>query len=411
PEAVAFTDKLYRFIAVEAYKASIDLAREKGPFPAFDAEKFLQSGFMRRMPEEVRELVRQHGIRNVTVLTQAPTGTVGTLMDTSTGIEPFYSLKFYRRSRLGEDLQYVRVAQEWLDAHPGQELPDYFVGAMDLTPEEHVAMQAAIQRWTDSSISKTANAPADYSVEQTADLYMKAYDLGCKGVTVYRDRSRHEQVLTDASRSDGVAGAGAPAASAGDGRGSGGFRVNGSWGSIRPVPRPARLSGVTMRKPTPLGNLYVTLNTVDGRPFELFAQIGKAGSDVSAFTEAIARLVSLAFRCGVDPHEVVEQLAAIGGSQSLGFGAKRVRSVPDAIAQALAEYLEGAPGDDPETLRAQGQTSVFDQLAGEGAVAIAAAAHRNGQRLSFNLCPECGSQAYVYQEGCEKCLACGHSKC
>ncbi|MBX5476360.1 MAG: adenosylcobalamin-dependent ribonucleoside-diphosphate reductase, partial [Clostridia bacterium] len=141
PEAVSFTDKLYRFIAVEAYKASVDLAKEKGPFPAFDAEKFLQSGFMRRMPEEVRELVRQHGIRNVTVLTQAPTGTVGTMLDTSTGIEPFYSLKFTRQSRLGVDTQYVRVAQEWLDAHPGQPLPDYFVGALDLTPEEHIAMQ------------------------------------------------------------------------------------------------------------------------------------------------------------------------------------------------------------------------------------------------------------------------------
>src|SRR5690606_21298634 len=224
PEAVEITDKLYKFIAVEAYKASVDLAREKGPFPAFDAEKFLQSGFMQRMPEEVRGLVRRHGIRNVTVLTQAPTGTVGTMLDTSTGIEPFYSLQYYRQSRLGKDLLYVRVAQEWLDKNPGQPLPDYFVGAMDLTPEEHIAMQAAVQRWTDSSISKTANAPADYTIEQTAQLYMMAYDLGCKGVTVYRDKSRYEQVLHDATPEEHeetreTVGA-AP----------GGHSLNGTWG-------------------------------------------------------------------------------------------------------------------------------------------------------------------------------------
>ncbi|HEX6989664.1 MAG TPA: adenosylcobalamin-dependent ribonucleoside-diphosphate reductase [Bacillota bacterium] len=448
PEAVAFTDKLYRFIAVEAYRASVDLAREKGPFPAFDADKFLQSGFMRRMPEEIRALVREHGVRNVTILTQAPTGTVGTMLDTSTGIEPFYSLKFFRQSRLGRDLQYVRVAEEWLEAHPGQELPDYFVGALDLTPEEHIAMQAAVQRWNDSSISKTANAPADYTVEQTAELYMKAYDLGCKGVTIYRDRSRHEQVLHDASKTgegkkagETAGPAAVPAVDAATG-----FAVNGTWGSIKPVPRPAQLHGITMRKPTPLGNLFITLNTYEGRPFELFAQIGKAGSDVTAFTEAIARLVSLAFRSGVDPWEVVEQLAAIGGSHSVGFGARRIRSVPDAIAQALAAYLEGQAQEDPEALRARGQTSVFDtpkagdagspegkQGGGDpvpagapagagnataGAVPStrglgipAGGANGNGVRLSFDLCPECGSMAYVYEEGCAKCMACGHSRC
>src|SRR5690606_13855247 len=192
--------------------------------------------------------------------------------------------------------------------------------------------------------------PADYTIEQTAELYMKAYDLGCKGVTIYRDQSRSEQVLHDASKTDPE-----PAVDAATG-----FAVNGTWGSIQPVPRPAQLRGITMRKSTPLGNLFVTLNTYQGRPFELFAQIGKAGSDVTAFTEAIARLVSLAFRSGVDPWEVVEQLAAIGGSQSVGFGARRIRSVPDAIAQALADYLEGQVQEDLAGVQARGQSSVFD---------------------------------------------------
>ncbi|MBX6351640.1 MAG: adenosylcobalamin-dependent ribonucleoside-diphosphate reductase, partial [Clostridia bacterium] len=337
PEAVEFTDRLYRFIAVEAYSASAELAAEKGPFPAFDADKFLQSGFMRRMPEEVREKVRRHGMRNVTVLTQAPTGTVGTMMDTSTGIEPFYSLRFTRQSRLGVDVQHVRVAEEWLRAHPGKPLPDYFVGALDLTPEEHIAMQAAVQRWTDSSISKTANAPADYTVKQTADLYMLAYDMGCKGVTVYRDRSRYEQVLSDASEGEAPARrtAAEPAAStpaavapAPGAAGVGGQTVNGAWGRIRPIPRPKRLVGFTDARETPLGKLFLTLNTLNGHPVELFATIGRAGSDVDAFTDAIARLVSLALRSGVDPQEVADQLIGIGGSRSLGFGPNRVRSVP-----------------------------------------------------------------------------------
>src|SRR5690606_4414747 len=150
---------------------------------------------------EIRERVRQHGIRNVCILTQAPTGSTGTMIGTSTGIEPYYSWTYWRNSRLGMREVKERIVQEFFGENPELEpklenLPDYFVTAMDLQPRQHIRVQAAIQRWTDSSISKTANAPSDYTLEQTQELYEYAYKLGCKGVTIYRDGSRDQQVLS-----------------------------------------------------------------------------------------------------------------------------------------------------------------------------------------------------------------------
>lgn len=194
-ESLVFIDNLYEFIAKAAYTASINLAVERGPFPRFDAEQFLQSGYMRRVPEGLRREIAQRGIRNVTLLTQAPNGSIGTMVGTSTGIEPFFSFKWYRKSRLGVHEENMAIAQEWLDEHPGQGLPDYFVTAMQLSPHEHVAVQAAIQRWVDSAISKTVNVPSEYTVEQVGEVYQLMHKLGCKGGTVYRDQSRTDQVL------------------------------------------------------------------------------------------------------------------------------------------------------------------------------------------------------------------------
>src|SRR5262249_27883062 len=194
-ESVQFIDRLYRFIAGEAYHASSEIASEKGSFPMFDADKFLQSGYMQRMPDDVRDEVREKGVRNVTLLTQAPNGTIGTMVGTSTGIEPFYFWNYFRKSRLGKHEERVKVLEEWQQAHSGEAQPGYFVTAMDLAPEEHVKVQAAIQRWVDSSISKTCNLPGSYTVEETREIYELLYRLGCKGGTVYRDGSRDVQVL------------------------------------------------------------------------------------------------------------------------------------------------------------------------------------------------------------------------
>ena len=200
-DSLKFIDKLYKQIAVGAYSTSVELAKEKGPFKKLDVDKFLQSKFMQGMPEELRQNIKQNGIRNVTLLTQAPTGTVGSMLGTSTGIEPFYAFKYYQQSRLGFHEVEIALAKDYKKIDG--KLPEFFVSAMDMTAKEHVTVQGAIQRWTDSSISKTANAPNNFTVQDTMNLYEMAFDLNCKGVTVYRDGSRDEQILTTDSKTEG----------------------------------------------------------------------------------------------------------------------------------------------------------------------------------------------------------------
>lgn len=192
-ESLNFIDKLYQTITQEMYYASTLLAEEKGFFPKYNRENYLNSNFVKNLSLELQEKIKEKGIRNVCLTTQAPTGSTGTMLATSTGIEPYFAFKFYRQSRLGFHEVNVDIAQMY---EKQGKLPDFFVSAMDLTPEEHIKVQATIQKWTDSSISKTANVPSDFTIEQTQELYMLAYDLGCKGVTIYRDSSRDEQVLS-----------------------------------------------------------------------------------------------------------------------------------------------------------------------------------------------------------------------
>ena len=389
PDAVQFIDKLYQFIAVESYLYDAELARDKGAFPAFEADKYLASGFMKRLPDHVRDAIRQHGARNVTILTQAPTGTTGTLVGTSTGIEPFYAFTYFRQSRLGFDEQYVPIAQEWLEAHPGDPLPSYFVGAMDLTPEEHIYVQAAIQKWIDSSISKTANAPASYSVEDTARLYELAYDLGCKGVTIYRDQSRQEQVLHVKSETP----AAPPASEAiAPPRGH----------TLEVYPVPSQVQGRTYRRQTPAGTARLVINEVDRDPFEVFMLLGRAGSEVQSFMEALGRIISLYLRSdgNLSPRRrlqlAADQLKGIGGAHQMGFGTDRVLSVVDAIGLILDRHLnpDGLPEPTP--------------MAPDGATTGTPA---RPQATAMDLCPECNAPTLVYEEGCTHCQSCGYSRC
>ena len=368
-ESVALLDRLYGFIAREAYLASAQLAAQKGTFPRYHAEHYLDSGFMRQMPPAVRDAVRVNGARNVTILTQAPTGTTGTMVGTSTGIEPFYSWSYTRTGRLGSHQEQVAVVERWRRLHPGQPLPDFFVTAMELTPEEHVRVQAAIQRWVDSSISKTCNVPADYTVADTRRLYELMYELGCKGGTIYRDGSRDQQVLS-VNGSDQVGSATAAAAPA-------------EQPKVRPLP--PRRQGVTVSKPTPVGTAHITMNDDEsGSPLEVFVEVGRGGSDLKVMAEAVGRLMSLVLRMvsALSPVErighIVGQLKGIGGSRSHGFGAARVRSLPDAVAQALERnYLAS--------------DSVAKELT--------------------DLCPSCGEATLVHQEGCARCRNCDYSQC
>jgi ribonucleoside-diphosphate reductase alpha chain len=198
PEMLEKLDQIMDRFKNVAYNTSVDLAIEKGPFPLFDADKYLQSGFVKTLNPELRERIRKHGIRNVCTMTVAPTGTTGSMVGVSTGLEPYFAFKFYRSGRLGEFMEVnVAIAQEYFDTHPGEtELPDYFVGAQDLTVEEHAEVQAVVQKHVDSACSKTCNAPNSMTVQETKDFYMMAWKKGLKGVTIYRDGSRFEAVLT-----------------------------------------------------------------------------------------------------------------------------------------------------------------------------------------------------------------------
>jgi ribonucleoside-diphosphate reductase alpha chain len=434
--SVQFIDKLYRFIAVTAYETSVELAREKGAFSRFDAEKFLQSGFMENMPEYVRNLVREHGVRNVTVMTQAPTGTVGTMVGTSTGIEPFFSWTYFRKSRLGVHEEKIALAQEWLAENPGQELPHYFVTAMELSPEAHVRVQAAVQRWTDSAISKTCNAPSEYTVEQTEKLYEMMYDLNCKGGTIYRDGSRDEQVLaTDQNKlgKDAVEQMEKKAEEKAEKEAvhheeekvvmhTDGTKVvikqlfqNGTKYEIVPRDRPTEMHGTTYKLNTAYGTLFVTVNEDEHGPFEVFAQLGKAGGFFSAQSEAICRLISLGLRSGVAAEEVVKQLKGIRSTEVAFNEGEIIYSLPDAIGKTIEKHLKKAQqslqlkfNEKPDLAAAPHIEEVKQP------VAVAAQSPKSmGSIADFGhapACPDCSSML-VMAEGCMKCPSCGFSKC
>jgi ribonucleoside-diphosphate reductase alpha chain len=450
PEAVEFIDKLYQFIAVTAYETSVELAREKGAFPKFEADKFLQSGFMKNMPEYIRNLVKQYGIRNVTIMTQAPTGTVGTMVGTSTGIEPFFSWTYFRKSRLGVHEEKIKLAADWLDKHPGQDLPDYFTTAMELMPEEHVRVQAAVQRWTDSAISKTCNAPSNYTIEQTKQLYTLMYDLGCKGGTIYRDGSRDEQILaTDHTKlgkdaSDQVVAkqdldkAALAALNPSASQPQEVMSMSGDNMQIKFAPRtrPDIMQGITYKMKTAYGNLYVTINEDGQGPFEVFAQLGKAGGFFSAQAEAITRLISLSLRSNIAPEEIVDQLKGIRGPDVSFNEGGVIFSLPDAVAKILEKHIKrndkqltldlpvvrGFPSDQSNT-RAEGdprlETSAKEEFVIKTEEKIKTNGHltyKTTQKVSIaNLgnapvCPSCANMM-ILAEGCMKCDMCGYSKC
>ncbi|ETT36945.1 ribonucleoside-diphosphate reductase, adenosylcobalamin-dependent [Paenibacillus sp. FSL R5-192] len=436
PESLVFLDKLYGFMAKEAYLASAEIAAEKGAFPAFEAEPYLQSGFMKNMVAtypEVGEAIRKQGIRNVTLITQAPTGSTGTMVGTSTGIEPYFAFKYFRQSRLGYDEQFVPIAQDWLDEHPGEALPDYYVTAMDLSAENHIRVQAAIQQWVDSSISKTANCPADFTVEDTAELYELAFDLGCKGVTIYRDGSRDVQVLSTSKKEatqaedqntaeveektvvSAIENPNNAEVQASDGTSNSQVGVRTHSSDQAPSSstvldkqyrsRPQVLRGATYKINTPFGMAYITINDLEGTPGEIFLNVGKAGSDVFAMAEALGRVCSLFLRYGDHGHKVellIKHLKGIGGSGAIGFGANRVESIADAVAKALESHVQSdVQENEPGALQEQSQVeSTYPKVEDQKTFTE-----------SRDLCPSCGSASLMNVEGCKTCSNCGYSKC
>lgn len=323
--------KIAKFLKKEAIRASEKLAEERGSFP--NIEKSIYNG---------------KKMRNATVLTIAPTGTISRIAGCSSSIEPIFSFKMVSKIIDREIKDYHPLYKEWEDRDPGESFPDYFITASDISPLDHLKMQEVFQEHVDSAVSKTINFPNEAAVEDIANAYMMAFDMNIKGITVYRDGCRALQVLNKAENE-----------------------------TTRPQGRPDSLPSTTHKISTGLGRLYISITYFNGKPFEVFCSIGKSGYSTMADAEAIGRLTSLALRSGISADKIVSQLKGIGGSEPTFHNGNLIHSIPDAIAQVLERYT--------------------------GEVAV------NHQDLNTITCPQCG--ASLPDEKCPVCPACAWTKC
>ena len=392
-EAAAQTEKWMHAIARASYLASVELAREKGAFPLFEADAFLSSGTMQQMDDDVRDAIRKHGIRNALLTSIAPTGTISLYAgNVSSGIEPVFAYAYTRKvlqrdgSRTEEEVVDYAV-QMWRDKFGDAPLPDYFVNAQTLAPLDHVRMQAAAQKWIDSSISKTINCPEDISFEGFKDVYMEAYETGCKGCTTYRPNEVTGSVLSVSEASDAT-----PEADEG---------AEVIYMS-EPLDRPQSLEGHTYKLKWPDSEhaIYVTVNDIltggHRRPFEIF--INSKNMEHYAWTVALTRMISAVFRRGGDVSFVVEELKAVfdprGGAWQNG---KYVPSILAAIGSVIERHMINIG-----FIAGEGMGLKSDPSAEVMAV---------GEAPRGPSCPACGQYDMRMIEGCMTCGSCGHSKC
>jgi ribonucleoside-diphosphate reductase alpha chain len=332
PEALELAEKVAGFLRTKAVEESTKLAEDRGSFPNID-----------------KSVYKGKAMRNATVFTIAPTGTISRLAGCSSSIEPVFALEFTSKI-IDRELKDVHpLYAEWCEKNPGKPTPDYFVTAHDIAPEWHIRMQSAFQKHVDNSVSKTVNFPNTATEADVEKAYLLAYKLKTKGITIYRDGCRAEQVLNKTV--PGV--------------------------SRHPLDRPDSLPSVTDKIKTGFGNLYVTISYLDQKPFEVFTSIGKSGYTTMADAEALGRLISLALRSGVDPKDVISQLKGIGGSEPIFTDGGLVQSLPDAIAKILERHF------------------------GE--------AKNNSKDLYQVICKACG--ASLPDEKCPTCPNCGWNRC
>ncbi|AUQ61653.1 adenosylcobalamin-dependent ribonucleoside-diphosphate reductase [Phaeobacter inhibens] len=403
-EAARQTEDWLHAIARAAYLASVDLAKEKGAFPLFDADAYLASGTMMDMDEDVRDAIREHGIRNALLTSIAPTGTISLYAgNVSSGIEPVFAYAYTRKvlqkdgSRTEEEVVDYAV-QMWRDKFGDKALPDYFVNAQTLSPSEHVKMQAAAQKWIDSSISKTINCPEDISFDSFKDVYMQAWDLGCKGCTTYRPNDVTGSVLSVSESADTAPGETADAPHEADISESGAAEV---VYMSEPLDRPQSLEGHTYKLKWPDSEhaIYLTINDIiingHRRPFEVF--INSKNMEHYAWTLALTRMISAVFRRGGDVSFVVEELKAVfdprGGAWVQG---KYIPSILAAIGGVIETHMVAT-----------------GFLEGEG---MGLKSDPKAEVVSLNAprgkpCPSCGQYDLQMVEGCMTCRSCGHSKC
>jgi ribonucleoside-diphosphate reductase alpha chain len=391
-EAAATAERWLKAIARSAYLASVELAKEKGAFPLFDAEKYLASGTMQAMDEDVRTAIATHGIRNALLTSIAPTGTISLYAgNVSSGIEPVFAYSYTRKvlqkdgSRTEEEVVDYAV-QMWRDRFGDVPLPDYFVNAQTLAPLDHVKMQAAAQKWVDSSISKTINCPEDISFTDFKDVYMTAYETGCKGCTTYRPNDVTGSVLSVSETSEKTP------------------EVDQGADVIymsEPLDRPQELEGSTYKLKWPDSEhaIYLTVNDIlingHRRPFEVF--INSKNMEHFAWTVALTRMISAVFRRGGDVSFVVEELKAVfdprGGAW---IGGKYIPSILAAIGGVIERHMISIGFIEGEGLglKSDPQAQVVNLDAPRG-----------------KACPSCGQFDLQMVEGCMTCASCGHSKC
>jgi ribonucleoside-diphosphate reductase alpha chain len=393
-EAVEKTEEWMKLIARSSYKASINLAKEKGAFSLFDPEKLTASGNMKQMDDDIKQAVRKFGIRNALLTSIAPTGTISLYAgNVSSGIEPVFAYSYTRKvlqndgSHIEEEVVDYAV-QMWRDKFGNAQLPDYFVSAQNLTPSDHVKMQAAAQKWVDSSISKTINCPEDISFDDFKEVYMQAYDTGCKGCTTYRPNEVTGSVLSVASEE----------------KSKSEKEIDGEVIYMsEPLERPNILDGNTykLRWPDSEHAIYVTINDIivndQRRPFEVF--INSKNMEHFAWTVGLTRMISAVFRRGGDVSFVVDELKAVfdprGGAWVSG---KYIPSILAAIGGILEEHMVkiGFITNSDETLSHQkDDSSKVEKL----------------KRFKQKSCTSCGQFDLQMIEGCMTCRSCGYSKC
>ena len=393
-EALNLAEKTMKFVNEEGHKTSKQLAIERGPFPMWKDSVY-----------------KNDPIRNSTVTTIAPTGSIGILANSSGGIEPLFAISYQHIVKSeNRTLTFVNPAFEKVAKERGfyteelkekvamhgtirdiievpEDVRSTFGTAHEIHPDWHVKMQAAFQKYTDNAVSKTINLPHDASVEDIKNAYILAWNTGCMGITVFRDGCKGDQVLNLGTKKSEP-------------------EVKILSDQIL-LPRPVKVEGATYRIETPLGTSFITVNhDANGQPFEVFIAIGKAGSEIAAMAEALGRLISTTFRYGnhvshkEHAQEIVEQLRGIGSGRSVGFGPNRIRSLPDAVAKALtlhfnlnASYASVAAESPPIN-------------GGNDPIMASDAPIKQG-----DICPGCGEASLVFEEGCKKCYSCGHSEC
>jgi ribonucleoside-diphosphate reductase alpha chain len=435
-EGQEFGAQVMEFVRYHALMTSVQLAKERGPFPAIEGSIYDMDDMKWAAPKSlvkyehdwgrpalewdaVMKGIKQHGIRNAAQTTVAPTGTIATVAGCEGyGCEPVFALAYirhvndngkdlkltYASPRFDEALKKLGLGEEKRGeiveqvmnqgtcqniAEIPQKVRDTFVVSADITAEEHVRMQAVLQAFVDNSLSKTVNFPEGAKAEDVATAYMLAWELGCKGITVYVTGSREKVVLETKATAEKKS-APEPAAPM-------------IWHGTKKA-RPKALTGRTYNIETPVGKAFITINENGGtQPFEAFINTAKAGSETAAVSEAIGRLISYILRMAspIAPidrmREVIVQLIGIGGGRSLGFGPNRVRSLPDGIGQILDQYLREKDGAVVE-VKTDGNGHHGE-------------AHTHSPMKIGDLCPECGEAAVVNEEGCRKCYACGFSEC